>query len=217
MPTCPDCKADLDNEANYCPNCGEAIDAEAESYADREDLSPTAPRTSDSTLEGHVTRVKDGDTIVVSLDEGRTVDVRLWGVDAPESDQPYGPVATKAARKIAKNKTCSVVVRDHDHHGRIIGRVFVSEKSIDVGHSLVTSGYAWHRTKYVTGHQELSDQLEESQAQARREELGLWTQSNPIPPWEWRKQGSPSSDVEDVVQAAKKGHRWTKWLLSFLR
>jgi endonuclease YncB( thermonuclease family) len=39
-----------------------------------------------------VDRVTDGDTIVL-MDRRR---VRLHGIDAPERDQPYGPIATAA-------------------------------------------------------------------------------------------------------------------------
>ena len=39
-----------------------------------------------------VDRVNDGDTIVL-MDRSR---VRLEGIDAPERDQPYGPVAIAA-------------------------------------------------------------------------------------------------------------------------
>jgi predicted amidophosphoribosyltransferase len=26
MPTCPSCNADIDESANYCPNCGDPIE-----------------------------------------------------------------------------------------------------------------------------------------------------------------------------------------------
>jgi len=169
-----------------------------------------------SKLKGHVKRVKDGDTLVVSLEEGRTMDVRLWGVDAPEENQTYGPHATKAARKLAYNEPCIIAVRDQDQYGRLIGRVLVGEKNIDVGNSLVTSGYAWHRTKYVTGHDEMAEQLEEAQESARREGRGLWSQSSPEPPWEYRKRKTGSTDEfgpKDVVRSAKKGYSWMQWFL----
>jgi endonuclease YncB( thermonuclease family) len=177
------------------------------------DEAPTASRKTESTLQGHVHRIKDGDTLVVSLEDGRTVDVRLWGVDAPETDQPYGPTAIKAAKKLAKGKTCEVAVWNHGQHGRIIGRVFASEKSVDVGHSLVSSGYAWHRVKYVGGHDKYAGQLEMAQQEARYEELGLWGQSNPIPPWQWRDSDDPLSEAKDVYRDAKKTYGWMRWLL----
>lgn len=37
-----------------------------------------------SVYDEHAQCVKDGDTIVVRLDAGEAVDVRLWGIDAPE-------------------------------------------------------------------------------------------------------------------------------------
>ena len=44
-----------------------------------------------------VDRVVDGDTIVL-MDRTR---VRLHGIDAPERDQPYGPMATAALEYMA--------------------------------------------------------------------------------------------------------------------
>jgi len=227
MTTCPSCNADVDKSANYCPNCGEAIedepsasdlpgDGDRGSEAATEDYvvdeAPAATRKTDSTLQGHIHRVKDGDTLVVSLEDGRTVDVRLWGIDAPEEDQTYGPTATKAAEKLAKGKPCEVAVWDHDRHGRIIGRVFASEKSVDVGSSLVVSGYAWHRTRYVSGHEEYVEQLERSQKKARSNGSGLWAQENPIPPWQWRDSDDPLSEAKDVYRNAKRTYGWMRWL-----
>lgn len=132
----------------------------------------------DLTLHGCVTRVKDGDTVVVSLEEGRTVEVRLWGIDAPESDQPHGSYATKAARKAAKGEPCKVIVKDRDRYGRAGGRVVTTgDRTLDLGPSLTHSGYAWHRGEYASG--ELSDGLEEAQANARQAGRGLWAHDDP--------------------------------------
>jgi endonuclease YncB( thermonuclease family) len=46
---------------------------------------------------GKVVEVTDGDTFDVRRSIGGTVTVRLWGVDAPEFDQPHGVKARDAA------------------------------------------------------------------------------------------------------------------------
>jgi len=61
--------------------CAPAAPAVAQSVGPRQDFT------------GTVVEVTDGDTYTVDRTDGGTVTVRLWGVDAPEPDQPYGTVA----------------------------------------------------------------------------------------------------------------------------
>ena len=48
---------------------------------------------------------------------------------------------------------------------------------------LLETGYAWWYQKYAPG----CDACRHSAEKARLRGLGLWSQPNPIPPWEWRK------------------------------
>lgn len=48
-----------------------------------------------------VVDVTDGDTLTVEGSAGETVTVRLWGIDAPETSQPFGAEATAVARQEA--------------------------------------------------------------------------------------------------------------------
>jgi endonuclease YncB( thermonuclease family) len=63
----------------------------------------TAARGSFS-LHGFVSRVVDGDTLVVQLDGGRAERVRLIGIDTPEVGRCGAARATKSARALALNK-----------------------------------------------------------------------------------------------------------------
>lgn len=165
------------------------------------------------TIHGHVQRVKDGDTVVV-FTERVTVTVRIWGIDAPESDQPYGPHASRAVRKVAKGKPCRLIVRDRDRYGRVIGRVITTgERKLDVGLSLVHSGYAWACTRYASGARDIQERVEEAQQDARQAGRGLWTQGDPTPPSKHRSAEQEPS----VWDAAKEGFRWGRWIWRLLR
>mgnify|MGYP006303776527 CR=1 FL=1 len=157
---------------------------------------------------GHIQRVKDGDTVVVSLDGGGAVDVRLWGIDAPETSQPYGPAATKAAQKIASGQPCRLRALDRDRYGRVVGRVVAG--GVNLGRSLVKSGYAWHDRRYAPG----ASRLHELEREARAEAKGLWTQANPTPPWDWRA-GSSSRKTKQALRGLATVLAWGVGTLLF--
>ena len=69
-----------------------------------------------------VDRVTDGDTIVL-MDRTR---VRLHGIDAPERDQPYGPIATAALEYMVARSVYLVEV-DEDRYGRLVGQLYQLE------------------------------------------------------------------------------------------
>jgi len=134
-------------------------------------------------FRGRIERVVDGDTFQVRDMVGNRAKIRLWGIDAPETAQPYGPAATKGARDLAEGEPCAVEVVDTDQYGRIIG--IVEADSYNVNASLVKSGLAWHDQKYAAG----ADALREMEQEARSAGRGLWDQESPIPPWQYRNGG----------------------------
>lgn len=54
-----------------------------------------------------VVRVKDGDTIVV-LHDNKQIDIRLEGIDCPESGQAFGQKAKQATAGLAHGKMVTV-------------------------------------------------------------------------------------------------------------
>ena len=65
------------------------------------------------TFAGPVIRVADGDTISVRRN-GKTVRIRLDGIDTPESDQPFGTTASAFTSAQVLNQRVTVHVRDVD-------------------------------------------------------------------------------------------------------
>ena len=126
-----------------------------------------------------VDRVTDGDTIVL-IDRTR---VRLHGIDAPERDQPYGPIATAALENMVARSVYLVEV-DEDRYGRLVGQLYHSKEGYDINASMVCAGYARWYERYAPDGQILDD----CQIKARQAPKGLWQDEDPRPPWEWGRR-----------------------------
>lgn len=121
-----------------------------------------------------VIEVVDGDTVKVP---GYTI--RLYGVDAPEKDQPFGPQATRCLERLVAGRLVQVLPKGEDRYGRLVAVLVVGDQ--EVNQALVVQGCAW---AYPRTGREYQDEEE----LARLQGLGLWSQPDPIPPWEWREQ-----------------------------
>ena len=131
-------------------------------------------------IGGHVTDVRDGDTIEVDTG-AETRAVRLHGIDTPESDQPFGERAARFTSQRVLGTRVTVEVVDEDRYGRLVGRVYLPDGS-ELNELLVAYGFAWWYRRYAPDDAE----LEQLQQEARGAGRGLWSRSNPIPPWDWR-------------------------------
>src|SRR5687768_10153243 len=132
-------------------------------------------------LVGRVTRVIDGDTIDVQLESG-PIRVRFDSIDSPERAQPWGKEATEALSRLlgGVGGEVELSVSEQDRYDRLVATVYFG--GVNVNHWLVTSGHAWAYRAY------LNDKgMVELESEARWERRGLWSRSEPIPPWEWRR------------------------------
>lgn len=145
---------------------------------------------------GRVLEVTDGDTVVVARGRGQ-VDVRVFGIDAPEGAQPYGREARALLSKRVLGRLIDVEMKDVDTYGRIVG--IISLAGVNIGEDLVRDGAAWHYAQY-------SDDagLAAAEREARAAKRGLWNAPAPQPPWTFRSTSSgaparlPTSPRSDV-------------------
>jgi endonuclease YncB( thermonuclease family) len=133
-------------------------------------------------FSGKVVGVSDGDTITV-LRERTPVKVRLYGIDCPESGQDFGSRAKLFTSELVFGKVVTVIPHDTDRYGRTVADVVLPDGR-SLNQELVKAGLAWWYRKYAPNIGTLS-QLEREARDAQR---GLWSQPNPVPPWEWRDQ-----------------------------
>ena len=102
-------------------------------------VSTTAERLalpSDIDFPGRVTRIVDGDTFWIS---GQDVRIRVWGLDAPETNRPGGSAATAAMTRLISGQTLHCRQRDIDRFGRIVGQCFLPDGR-DITREMIRSG-----------------------------------------------------------------------------
>lgn len=141
------------------------------------------PLPPQSRLPVQVTKVTDGDTIKVVAADYSDFDgelrVRFRYIDTPETKQPYGPEATHYLKTLLSgDKKLTISFEEYDMYNRALGVVYYGRRNVN--RLLLENGFAWcYRNRCPRSY---SSVLKTAQA-ARR---GLWSQSNPQSPWEYR-------------------------------
>ena len=135
--------------------------------------------------QAKVVGITDGDTIKV-LHEGTQIKIRLYGIDTPEKRQAFGNKAKKFTSDMVFGKTVKVITMDTDRYGRTVALIQPPDSMVTLNEALVQHGYAWVYRKYCKA-DFCPDWLEYEQT-AQAAGLGLWTDPDPIPPWQYRKR-----------------------------
>lgn len=131
--------------------------------------------------ECKIVGITDGDTLTALCAGDRQVKVRLAEIDAPEKKQPFGMRSKQALSDLCFGKQADVAPQTKDRYGRTVARIMCDGQ--DASEQLVRSGMAWVFDRYVTDRG-----LYRLQDEARAARRGLWGDSGPVPPWEWRKK-----------------------------
>jgi micrococcal nuclease len=147
--------------------------------------SEAAPRPEPRQFTGVITHIADGDTLDVTIGQ-RVEKIRLDGIDAPESGQPFGTRARTHLRALAFSQRASVSVKSTDRWGRLVARVTVGGK--DLSEEMLAAGLAWHYVQYSS-----DARLATLEKQARARRVGLWADASPVAPWVARRSSAPRS------------------------
>lgn len=135
-----------------------------------------------------VVKVKDGDTVVAVSGENKRIEIRLHGVDSPDRCQPFYQEAKEFASNQLLNKNIMYLETDIDRFERSVGEIYIQgadqADTYDVWFNqvLVEAGLAWYWSRYSN-----SDKLQSAQSEAQQSKRGLWHESHPTPPWEFRQ------------------------------
>lgn len=148
--------------------------------------------TSSYAWTGKVIKIADGDTITVLTNNNEQVKVRLYGIDAPEKKQEFGTKSKDFTADFCFGKEVEVETVDTDRYGRTVGRVYYNNKELNL--ELVKNGYAWVYSQYCKD-SEYCGELKDMEKLARSDKAGLWKDSDPTPPWLFRKDSKKKKNI----------------------
>jgi len=129
---------------------------------------------------GKVIGIIDGDTYDILIGGNSTIRVRMEGIDAPEKGMPYYKVAKNHLSELCFGKQVILKNISKDNHDRTLAFSYL-EDGTELSHEMIKAGLAWHFKKYNS-----DSKLAELEMEAKKSKIGIWTDDNPMPPWENR-------------------------------
>ena len=137
-------------------------------------------------IPGRVLRVIDGDSLVLDV-RGGLYQIDLAGIDAPELNQPWGHTAGDHLRRLLGG--AFVVVDTQATRGsQLLGAIRFKDR--DIGLQLIDAGLAWSlysKEPDRGGPIATPHPYALAEREARDARRGLWSDDDPIPPWQWRR------------------------------
>ena len=137
------------------------------------------------------------------MKNGKAAKVRLEGIDCPELGQDFGTRAKQFTSSMVFRKTIVVKECSKDIYGREIVRIYV--EGLDLSLELVKAGLAWYFNAFTS-----DPALAAAEKAARKQEIGLWSMPNPIPPWVYRRQHRREMTSDFNRSAISDGEAWRK-------
>ena len=141
--------------------------------------------TVESELFGQIPRVQGGDRFEFRR-SGELHYIWIRGVKCPKPGQDYCSQAATATRNMTRGKVVRIDVVGQNESKVEIADVFVAEHDVEgvegdlnVGLELLRRGLGWfNETKF-----EKSELYRQAQASAKSKKIGLWSDVDPVPPW----------------------------------
>lgn len=139
----------------------------------------------EGSVVARVTHVVDGDSLAVESG-GRSYQVRLWGIDAPEWGQRFSTDAKTLSRDLVEGKIVEIKGKYRDKYDRLVATVMVDGKVLN--EEMVSCGMAWVHIRYCD--EEICAVWRKKEDEARSLGRGLWADRRPVAPWKWKSRQS---------------------------
>jgi len=160
-------------------------------------MAPRANPAADVFI-GKVVKITDGDTLQIRTIDHSTKTVRLNGIDAPESGQPFGTRSQQLLGELVFQKEVRAEVTETDRYGRHLAQIYVNDRWVNRG--MVRAGMAWHYLQYSS-----DPELAKAEATAKAEGIGIWSVKDYVAPWDWRSGKRPEAAPPQFNPPAARG------------
>lgn len=125
-----------------------------------------------------VAGISDGDTMTV-VSNNEQIKIRLAEIDAPEKRQAFGQRSKQSLSDLCYMVEAKISPLTKDRYGRTVAHIECN--NTDASRHQISTGMAWAYRKYLK-----DKSLLDVEAEAKAARRGLWSDPDPIPPWEWR-------------------------------
>ncbi len=147
-------------------------------------LSITTTQAQPTVISGQVTRIIDGDTFEM-LQDSKHIRCRIFEVDAPEKEQPYGKESADSLSKLLLNKPILCLGLGRDIYFRQLVKIYqLDNQSVNLDSVLVSRGWAWSMKGWNKSY--YNPKADPNQVQAQAAGRGLWQCQLPVLPFIWR-------------------------------
>ncbi len=176
-----------------------------------------------------VVKIIDGDTIIV-MTNNKEIRVKLYGIDCPELNQPYGIEAKSYISNMYRSKV-EILGIDIDKHNRLTALTYhkysfgrntmilpwripgFKNPPFFGNEGLIKEGLAWAYPENCTN--AICKDLKKFQVEAKKKKKGLWKDKNPTPPWLWKekqellftKSKEPNKRIKEYFEEALRYYK----------
>lgn len=152
---------------------------------------------SQNPIKAKVVGVVSGDTITVLTKDNRQLMIHLDGIDAPDKEQDFGGEAKQFLSSLVLTQSVTISNLTNDCLKRPNANVSLNGKDLSL--AVIKTGNAWADSAC-----QQNDAMTKAESSAREKKIGLWQNSNPVQPAEFRKIKESQTQAQTVQNKQRK-------------
>ena len=100
---------------------------------------------------GQTLKIFDGDSFIMRTAGGEEIEVRLFGIDAPERSQPWSRKSRQALVGMLRGHGIDTDAVTVDTYGRTVAVVYRRTDGLNINQEMIRQGHAWVYRRYTDG------------------------------------------------------------------